>query len=69
MALVLSMFRQTEQLDVADWQALREDDQAPYTDDADSELPPRPAPEWPHLAPAGKAPEVTPEDTDYRPHV
>ena len=33
------------------------------------ELPPKSAPEWPRLAPAGKAPEVTPEDTDYRPHV
>jgi NADH-quinone oxidoreductase subunit K len=69
MALVLSMFRQTEQLDVADWQSLREDDQSPYTDEMVPELPPKPTPEWPHLAPAGKAPQVTPEETDYRPHV
>ena len=49
-------------------ETLREDDQPPFTDEA-PELPPKPAPEWPHLAPAGKAPEVSPEDTDYRPHV
>jgi NADH-quinone oxidoreductase subunit K len=69
MALVLTMFRQTDQLDVADWHSLREDDQPPYADEPACELPSKSAPEWPRLTPAGNAPPVTPEEVDYRPHV
>lgn len=69
MALVLTLFRQTQQLDVADWQSLREDDQPAYIDEELPELRPQPPPNWPHLPPAGVAPEVSPEDTEYRHHV
>ena len=69
LALVLALFAQTDQLDVADWQSLREADQPPYTDEEIPEQAPEPPPQWPHLPPAGVVPQVPPEETEYRDHV
>jgi NADH-quinone oxidoreductase subunit K len=69
LALVLMLFAQTEQLDVAAWQSLREDDQPPYIDEEIPEPRSEPPPQWPHLPPAGVSPQVSPEETDYRQHV
>jgi NADH-quinone oxidoreductase subunit K len=69
LALVITLFQSRRQLDVADWQTLREDNQPAFHDEP---LPPDigDVPEsWPRLAPAGIAPEVPPEKTDYRPNV
>jgi NADH-quinone oxidoreductase subunit K len=68
LALVLTLFAQTDQLDVVAWQDLREADQPPYTDEEIPELAPQP-PQWPHLPPAGLVPQVPPEETEYRNHV
>lgn len=68
LALVLTLFRHTQQLDVVGWQALREDDQPPYVDEGPPPAPPT-DPNWPRLPPAGVAPKVSPEDTEYRDHV
>ncbi len=69
LALVLALVRRSGNLDVAAWHSLREANQPPFEDD---ELPDEPSAApgpWPALAPAGVRPEVTPEDTDYRPNV
>jgi NADH-quinone oxidoreductase subunit K len=68
LALVITLYHSRRQLDVAGWQTLREANQAAFHDEP---LPPElEVPEsWPHLAPAGIAPEVPPEKTDYRPNV
>lgn len=69
LALILMLFRRNEKLDIAAWSAIREADQEGFVD---RELPEEPAesrPEWPRLPPAGVAPRVSPEETDYRSHV
>jgi NADH-quinone oxidoreductase subunit K len=69
LALVITLFERKEELDVAGWQTLREADLPPYEE---KPIPPETeeqAESWPHLAPAGVAPDVTPEQTDYRPKV
>jgi NADH-quinone oxidoreductase subunit K len=69
LALVLSLFAQTGKMDAAAWHELREADQPPFEE---QELPaesPEPPPQWPKLPPAGVAPRVPPDQTDYRRHV
>ena len=69
LALVLMLSRRSGNLDIAAWGSLREDNLPPLED---REIPEEPAqqPEaWPTLPPAGVAPEVSPEQTDYRPRV
>lgn len=69
LALMLVLFRRSGKLDVAAWQALREDNQPEFQEE---ELPEEPSdkPEaWPTLARAGLMPEVSPEETDYRSEV
>ncbi|HEY4761840.1 MAG TPA: NADH-quinone oxidoreductase subunit NuoK [Thermoguttaceae bacterium] len=68
LALVMALFQRRGQLDVSDWQTLREENQPAFRD--------QPLPEeaelqesWPHLAPAGIEPEVPLERTNYRPTV
>ena len=69
LAVVITLFQRRGQLDVADWQTLREANQPPFED---KQLPQEPEvqPEsWPQLAPAGILPKVPPEQIDYRPKV
>jgi NADH-quinone oxidoreductase subunit K len=69
LALVIVLFQRRGQLDVADWQALRESNQLPFEDEPLSEEPEEKPESWPRLTPAGIAPEVPPEEIDYRPKV
>jgi NADH-quinone oxidoreductase subunit K len=69
LALVITLFQRRRQLDVADWQTLREADQPPFQDKPLSQAPEEQPASWPRLTPAGIAPEVPPEKIDYRPKV
>lgn len=69
LALLVTLFQRSGHLDIAGWQTLREANQPQYQDQ-----PAMPTQEdghkpWPHLPPAGVAPEVPPEKIDYRPKV
>ncbi|MGA2032212.1 MAG: NADH-quinone oxidoreductase subunit NuoK [Thermoguttaceae bacterium] len=69
LALVVALFQRRGRLDIAVWQQLREANQPPFEE---AELPPdatEPAPAWPHLSPAGLAPNVPVEELDHRRHV
>ena len=68
LALVLMLFHCRGKLDVAEWRQLRESNQSPYEEEPFAVAPERPEPS-PHLVPAGVAPEIPPEETDYRPRV
>ena len=66
LAMVLMLFRRAGKLDVAVWQALREDNQPEFEEEELPEEPSeRPEP-WPSLARAGVTAEVSSEETDYR---
>jgi NADH-quinone oxidoreductase subunit K len=68
LVLVLMLFQRTGRLDVAVWQELREANQPAYVDeDVAEEV--HPSLESPHLPPAGVAPQVSPDQTEYREHV
>lgn len=65
LALIQTLFFHSGNLDISSWQQLRESNQPPY------EEPPAPdepveQPAWPSLPPAGVAPQVPREQTDYR---
>ena len=66
LALVVMLFQRRGSLDVAAWQDLREDNLPPYVDRELPEPTTEPQPEWPTLAPAGRDPQLTHEQTDYR---
>ncbi len=69
LAMVLMLFRRRGSLDIALWQELREANVPAHVDrelPEDNEPPPM---EWPHLPPAGVAPQIPREETDYRSHV
>ncbi len=68
LALVLMLFQQRGNLDMAAWDDLRESNLPPY---ADTELPEivEPAPHWPVLTPAGEQPEIEEEEITHREHV
>jgi hypothetical protein len=62
------LFQRTGRLDVAAWHELREANQPAHVDeDVAEEV--YPTLESPRLPPAGVAPQVTPEQTEYREHV
>ncbi|MGD0383231.1 MAG: NADH-quinone oxidoreductase subunit NuoK [Thermoguttaceae bacterium] len=69
LALVITLFQRRGQLDVADWQTLREADQPPFQDKPLSRTPEEQPESWPRLTQAGIAPDVPPEKIDYRPEV
>jgi NADH-quinone oxidoreductase subunit K len=69
LALVVSLFQRRGQLDIAEWQALREANQRPHYDKPLIEEEDERPEAWPRLSPAGVAPDVPPEKTDYRPGV
>jgi hypothetical protein len=67
LALVLVLFARRGNLDIADWQLLRETNQPAFRDEP---LPPSPPAElWPHLPLAGVEPEIPREEIEYRPQV
>jgi len=67
MAMILALFHQNSTLDIAVWRRLREANVPPLREEP---LPEPPAdPPWPRLTPAGRRPEISPEETDYRPRV
>jgi NADH-quinone oxidoreductase subunit K len=69
LALVITLFQRRGQLDIADWQTLREAGQPPYQDKPLSQEPQEQGESWPRLATAGIAPDVPPEKIDFRPKV
>lgn len=69
LALILMLFQRRGSLDVVVWQDLGEADRPAHVDRELPEEPEPPKPEWPRLPPAGVAPEIPREQTDYRPHV
>ena len=69
LALVVTLFRHSGNLDVAVWQTLREDNQPAFEEPELAEEPSEQAEPWPRLAPAGVRPQISPEQTDYRKHV
>ncbi len=69
LALVLMLFHRRGKLDVAEWRGLREANQPEFHEEPLPETPGDQMEPLPHLAPAGVAPEIPPEETDYRPRV
>ena len=69
LAMITMLFRRSGTLDVADWHALREANQPPFHEEPLPEEPADRPLSWPHLPPAGVQPEVSREQTDYRPNV
>ena len=69
LALVVTLFQRRGQLDIADWQNLRESDQPPFKDKPLPQQPGEQPESWPRLTPAGIAPDVPPEKIDYRSEV
>jgi len=69
LALVLMMFERKGNLDIANWQELRESNQPPFEDAPESpELDEEPT-VWPHLPTAGVLPESVAEKESYRPTI
>jgi NADH-quinone oxidoreductase subunit K len=68
LALILAMFVRRGNLDIADWQLLREANQPLF---CDRPLPPaeEKSEPWPSLPPAGIAPEVPREEIEWRERV
>jgi NADH-quinone oxidoreductase subunit K len=67
LALIVTLFVRRGDLDVADWQLLREANQPLLEEEP---LPPPPVGEpLPQLSPAGVAPEIPREEIEYRPKV
>ncbi len=69
LTLVMMLYKRSGTLDVAFWQAYREDNQPPHVD---HELPEPTAPEesrWPVLTPAGLQPTERADEVPYRTHV
>ena len=70
LALVLMLFHRRGNLDIAEWRGLREANQPGFQAEPPLSEPPSEQMEpLPHLAPAGVAPEIPREETDYRPRV
>jgi NADH-quinone oxidoreductase subunit K len=68
LALVLMLFHRRGRLDIAEWRELREANQPPFREKP-IEFPAEQPEPLPHLAPAGVAPEIPREETDYRARV
>ena len=69
LSLVMMLFERKGTLDIADWQQLRESNQAPYVDEELPEAPPSEVQQWPTLPPAGVEPAPREEEIIYRSHV
>ena len=68
LAVVLVLFQQRGTLDAAAWQDLREDNLPAYVD-AELPLPSKKLEHWPKLAPAGRQPEIDPDELNHRSNV
>ena len=68
LALVLMLFYRRGKLDIAEWRGLREANQPGFREEPPLEASDQIEPS-PQLAPAGVAPVVSREETDYRPQV
>lgn len=68
LAMILMLFRRRGSLDIALWQELREANVPAHVDHEVPEDEEQPV-EWPRLPPAGVAPQISREETDYRSHV
>ncbi len=69
LSLVTMLFERKGTLDIADWQQLRETNQAPYVDEELPEAPLAAPQDWPTLSPAGAEPLPREEEVAYRTHV
>ena len=69
LALVLMLFHRRGNLDVAEWRGLREANQPGFREEPLPETPSEQIEPLPHLTPAGVAPQIPREETDYRPRV
>lgn len=69
LVLFLMLCRYSGNLDVASWQAAREEGVPPFIDSAVPEERQPEKEQWPKLTPAGVQPEVDPEDLMHRTHV
>jgi NADH-quinone oxidoreductase subunit K len=69
LVLILMLFERSGKLDVAVWHALREENQPAFLDQELPEEPDREPPNDPTLPPAGVQPSISPDETEYRPHV
>ena len=69
LALVLMLFHRRGKLDIAEWRGLREANQPAFHEEPLPEPPAEQLEPLPHLPPAGVAPEIPREETDYRPRV
>ena len=69
LALVITLFQSRGQLDITDWQTLREANLPPFQEELIPQEPDGQPESWPRLTPAGIAPEVPPEKVDFRPEV
>jgi NADH-quinone oxidoreductase subunit K len=70
LALVLMLFHRRGKLDIAEWRGLREANQPAFQAEPPLSAPPSEQNEpLPHLTPAGVAPQIPREETDYRPRV
>ncbi len=69
LAIVLAAFARRGKLDIVDWQLLREANQPLFRDEPLSDAPADREEPMPHLAPAGVEPQISKEETDYRPGV
>ena len=68
LALVLMLFHRRGKLDIAEWRLLREANQPSFQEERIDMPMDEPEPS-PHLVPAGVAPDIPPEETDYRARV
>ncbi len=69
LGMVLMLYQRKGSLDIFLWQNLREESVTPQVDRELPEMMPEKPPAWPTLTPAGIAPDVPREETEYRPHV
>jgi NADH-quinone oxidoreductase subunit K len=69
LALVLMLFHRRGNLDIAVWRGLREANQPGFQEEPSPEAMADEMEPLPHLSPAGVAPEIPREETDYRPRV
>jgi NADH-quinone oxidoreductase subunit K len=69
LAVVLSLFHKSGNLDVTVWQNLREDNLAPFVDRDISATVPKPEAHWPKLTPAGIEPDHDLEEVSHRSHL
>jgi NADH-quinone oxidoreductase subunit K len=69
LALILVLFQRRGDLDIVDWQLLRESNQPLHHDKPLTTPVTEPEEPLPRLPPAGVQPEISREELDYRPNV